>query len=85
MNHKISASTLCLLLLLAVYTMNNILSIIANMNADDSIITPSTTIILEISMVNATTPSIIVNTGINHCRTVVSTITVSVTFYDDCD
>ena len=60
---------------------NNTLSIIASRNARNRIITPSTTIIFEISMINATIRSIIINTGIHRCRTAVapSTITVVVT------
>ena len=57
---------------------NHTLSNIANRIASNSIITPTTTIIIEISMINATIPSIIVNTGISHCRTAVTTITVTV-------
>ena len=54
----------------------NALSNIANDSAHNS---SSTTIILETSMVNAIIPSVIVNTGINHCRIVVTTtITVVV-------
>ena len=41
---------------------NNTLSNIANSNVSNSIITPSITIIIEISMVNAIIPSIIINT-----------------------
>ena len=51
---------------------------IANINAHNGIITPSTTMIIEISMVIASIPSIIVNAGINDCRTVVTTITITV-------
>ena len=56
------------------------LSLIANINAHNSIITPSTTTITEISMVHAIIPSIIIiiNTGINRCRTAVTTITITV-------
>ena len=57
---------------------NNTLSIFANINAHNCIITPSTTINIEISMVNTITLSIIGNTGINRCRTAVTTITISV-------
>ena len=56
---------------------NNSLSNIANSNASNSIITPSTTIILETSMIDATIPSIIINTGIIRCRPVVTTITMT--------
>ena len=56
----------------------NTLSIIANTNAHNSILTPSTTIIIDFSMANAIIPSTIINTGINRCRTVVSTITGTV-------
>ena len=51
----------------------NTLSIIANINVHNRIITPSTTRIIEISMLNAIIPSIIINTRINRCRTVVTT------------
>ena len=57
---------------------NNTLSNIANSNASNSINTPSSTIIVEISMINATIPSIIINTGINRCGTAVPTITITV-------
>ena len=56
---------------------NSTLRIIANINAHNSILTPSTTINIEISMVNAPIPSIIMNTGIHRCRTVVTTITIT--------
>ena len=56
----------------------NTLNNIANSNASDSTITPSTTINIEISMINATIPSIIINTGINRCRTAVTTATITV-------
>ena len=51
---------------------------IANSTASNSIITLSTTIVIEISMINATIPSIIENTAINRCRTAVTTITITV-------
>ena len=57
---------------------NNTLSNIANRNASNSISTPSTSILIETSMINATIPSIIINTGINRCRTAVTTITITV-------
>ena len=57
--------------------MNNTLSNTANDNAYHGIITPSATIITEISIVNANIPSI-VSTGSNRCRTVVTTITITV-------
>ena len=57
---------------------NSTLSNIANSNASNSIIPPSTTAIIEISMINATIPSIIIHTGINRCRTVVTTIATAV-------
>ena len=57
---------------------NNTLSNIANGNATNSIITPSTTIIIEINMINATIPFIIMNTGINRCRSAVTTVTITV-------
>ena len=56
----------------------NTLNNIASSNASNRIITPSTTIIIEISMINATIPSIISNTGINRGRTAVTTITIAV-------
>ena len=77
MIQNISSRTLCLLLLLS-FMINNTLSNIANSNAGNSIIIPSTTIIIEISKISATIPSIIINTGINRCRTAVATITVTV-------
>ena len=43
------------------------------MLASNSSITPSTTIIIEISMINATTPCIIIYTGINRCRIATAT------------
>ena len=73
--HNISTRALCLLLLLLSFMMNNTLSNIANSNASNSI---STTIVIEISMINATIPSIIINTGIHRCRTAVTTITITV-------
>ena len=73
-----STSTSCLLLLLFLFMMNSTLSTFVNIHAHKSIITPSATIIIEISMVNAVIPSIIINTGINRCRTVATTITVTV-------
>ena len=78
MSHNISTSTLCLLLLLRLFMINNTLSNMTNGNASNSIHTPSTPIILETSMINATFPSAIIHTGINHCRTVVTTITITV-------
>ena len=45
MIHNISTRTLCLLLLLLSFMINNTLSNIANGNASKNIITPSTTII----------------------------------------
>ena len=57
---------------------NNTLSNIASSNASNSSITPSTTRIIEISMIHATIPSII-NTCSNRCRTAVATtITIAV-------
>ena len=79
MIHNISTSALCLLLLLLLFMIHNTLNNIANSNAGNGIITPSTTIILEISMINATIPSIIVNTGINRCRAVVTTTRATIT------
>ena len=78
MIHNISTRTLCLLLLLLAFMINNTLSNIANSNASNSIITPSTTLMIETSMINATILSIIMNTGINCCRTAVTTITITV-------
>ena len=91
MIHNISTRALCLLLLLLSFMITNTLSNIANSNASNSILTPSTTIIIEISMINATIPSIIINTGINRCRPAVTTITITVVVtittinYHDCD
>ena len=51
---------------------SNTLSNIASSNASNSILTPSTTIISEFSVINA------INTGINRCRTAVTTITSTV-------
>ena len=63
-----------MLITITILFMNkNILSNMANINAHNAIITPSTTIIIEISMVNAIIPSIMLNT-----RTVATTITVAV-------
>ena len=56
----------------------NTLSNIASSHASNKAITPSTSIIIETSMINATIPSIIINTGINRCRTAVTTITITV-------
>ena len=81
MIHNVSTSASWLLLLLLLLAINSTLSIIANINAHNSIITPSTTIVIEISMLNAIIPSIIViiiNTGIYRCRTVVTMITMTV-------
>ena len=75
---NISTGTLCSLFLLLSFMIDNTLSSIANSNASNSIITPSTTVILEIDMINATITSIIINTGINRCRTAVTTITITV-------
>ena len=80
MTHSVDTSALRLLLLLLSFMMNNTLSIISNANAHNSIISPSTTIIIEGSMVNAFIPSILINHGINHCTTVVTTITITVAF-----
>ena len=56
---------------------NSTVSIVANINAHNSITTPSTTIFLEISMVKAIIPSILINTGTNRCRTVATTMTIT--------
>ena len=77
MIHNISTSASCLLLSLLLFMISSTFSIIANINAH-SFITPSTTIIIEISMVNAIIPSVVMNTGIRRCRTVVTTITITV-------
>ena len=58
MIQNISSRTLCLLL--PSFMINNTLSNIANSNAGNSTIIPSTTIIIEISMISATIPSIII-------------------------
>ena len=55
----ISLRTLCVVLLLLSFMINNTLSNIANSNASNCIITPSTTIIIEISTINANILSII--------------------------
>ena len=78
MVHSISTRTLRLLLLLLSCMINNTLSNIASSHASNKVITPSTTIIIEISMMNATIPSIIINTGVNRCRTAVTTVTTTV-------
>ena len=75
---NISTRTLCLLLVLLSFMINITLSNIASSNASNWTITPSTTITIEISMMNATIPSIIINTGINRCRTAATTITITV-------
>ena len=76
--HNINTSTLCFILLLLLYMINNTLNIVANINARNSIITPSTTITIEISIVNASIPSILIHSGINGCRTVVTAIAIIV-------
>ena len=53
------------------------LSTSANDSAHNDIITPSTTIVIELSTVSAMILSII-NTGIHRCRAVVTTITSTV-------
>ena len=78
MVHNISTGTLCLLLVLLSFMINNTLSNIASSNASNRIITPSTTIIIETNMINATIPCIIINTGIDRCRTAVTTIAITV-------
>ena len=77
MIHNICTSTLCLVLVLLVFMINNTLRNIATDSVHNSITTPSTTIIIGISMVNAIFHYIIVNTGISRCRTVVTTITIT--------
>ena len=77
MIHNISTRKLCLLLLLLSFMTSNTLSNIATSNANNSIITPSTTTIIEISMIHATIPSIIMHTGSNRCRTAATTITLT--------
>ena len=57
---------------------NSTLSNIASSSASSRIITRSTTRILEISMINAAIPSIIINTGTNRCRTAATTMTMTV-------
>ena len=42
------------------------------------VFTPSTTIVIEKSLINATIPSININTGIYRCRTAVTTSTITV-------
>ena len=78
MIQNIGTNTLCLLLLLVLFKIFSTLGIIVNVNAHNSINTPSATIIIEISMVNGIIPTIIINTGINRCRTVVTTIGITV-------
>ena len=73
-----STSTRWLLLLLLLFIVSSTLNTTANINAHNSILTASTKIIIEISMINATIPSIIINTGVNHCRTVLTTIAITV-------
>ena len=53
MNYNTVTSTLCFLFGLLLLMINNTLSNIANINAHNSIITPSTTTVIEIGMVNA--------------------------------
>ena len=48
MAHNFSIGTLCLLLVLLSFMINNTLSIIARSSASNRSITPSTTIIIEI-------------------------------------
>ena len=76
MIQNISTRTLCLVLLLLSSMINNTLSNIANSNASNSVITPSTSITIETSMINAIIPSIIINAGSNRCWTAVTTITL---------
>ena len=78
MVHNISTRTLCLLLVLLSFMINNALSNIASSDASNRIITPSTTIIIEISMITATILSIIMNTGI-HATTITVTAVVTIT------
>ena len=78
MIHNISTRTLYVLLLLLSFMITNTLNNIANSNASNSIITPSTSIVIEINMINSTTPSMIINTNINRCRTGITTITTTV-------
>ena len=78
MIHNISTRTLCLFLLLFSFMINNTLSNIANSNASNSIVTPSTSILIEISMINAIIPSIIVNTGVHRCRTDLTNVSIPV-------
>ena len=78
MIQNISSRTLCALQLLPSFMINNTLSNIPSRNASNSIISPSTTIIIEISRIDATIQSIIINTCINCCRTAVTTITITV-------
>ena len=83
MFHSISTRTLCLLLLLLSFMISNTVSNIAHSNASNSIRTPSTTIIIEISMITAPFSCIIIYTGIHRCRTAVtttaSTVVVTIT------
>ena len=57
---------------------HNTLSHIANSNDRNSMIPLSNSTIIEFSMINVILPSIVFNTGIYRCRTVVATITMTV-------
>ena len=78
MIHNISSSTSCLLLLLLLFLISSTLGIIVNINAHSSSISPSNTILIETSIVSAIIPSMIITTGINRCRTVVTTLAIPV-------
>ena len=78
MIHNIRGNTSCLVLLLLLFMINSTLGIIANIHAHNSIITPGTTRIIEISMAHAIISSIIIHTGIDRCRTVFTTTTITV-------
>ena len=78
MIHDTSTRTLCFLPLLLSFMISNTLSNIVNGNASNGTITLSTTITIEISMINASIPSMIINTGIHHCKSAVTTIAVTV-------
>ena len=82
MIHNIGTSTSCLLLLLLLFMIHSTLSTIANMTAQNHIITSSTAVItaviIEFRIVNAFIPSSTINTDINRCRTVVTTSTITV-------
>ena len=78
MTRNISTSNLCLLLIPLLFMINDTLRVIARINAQSNIFIPNTTVVIEISMAHADIPSGSMNTGINPCRTIVTTITIIV-------